>query len=610
MNDVTGESVSPEPRRRKVRRRLSDEEIAARRRKRRRGQIGCGVGALVVVGFIGWLGYEGLQAKSNLEKAQDFATQAKDALLAGDTDRARVVAGDADRYAQDAQSSVDSVPWRIAGAVPFLGSPFDSTRQMTTIVSGLTEQVLLPAVDAGSAVSPDQLILDGARINLAALRDAAPVLETTSAAITDLDEQAQNVDSTWLGLIDDARVDLQEQVSELSGLLNNTSLAAQIAPAMLGADGPRSYFIGFQTNAEARGTGGLLGGFGIVRATDGSVTVDDLSRRDFRGPYEPIDLGPDFDQAYGASSPTTRAVNSNVSPHFPYAARIWQSMWRQETGEIVDGVIATDPVALSYILKAVGPVTMPDGERITAENVVDLTESTAYERFADNNDARKRYLETIAARVVERMTGSISNPQALLNGLGRAVSERRIAVWSSNQNEQVLLETTPLAHVVPETEAPFAHVFINNLGGNKLDYYLQRKIEYRANTCEGERRDSRVTVTLKNALPPGDYTNYVAGMFDNPINAPFGTNLTDLTLLSTEGSRLKKVTVDGRPLFAFVSSERGHPMFSVQIPIPQGQSIEVIFELDEPAVSGEPQVPIQPLRDTPTVLTDVPFCDG
>ncbi len=168
-------------------------------------QIGCGVGALVVVGFISWLGYEGLQAKSNLEKAQDFATQAKDALLAGDTDRARIVAGDADRYAQDAQSSVDSVPWRIAGAVPFLGNPFDSTRQMTTIVSGLTEQVLLPAVDAGSAVSPDQLILDGARINLAALRDAAPVLETTSAAISDLDEQAQNVDSTWLGLIDDAR---------------------------------------------------------------------------------------------------------------------------------------------------------------------------------------------------------------------------------------------------------------------------------------------------------------------------------------------------------------------------------------------------------------------
>ncbi|MGU3584913.1 DUF4012 domain-containing protein [Rhodococcus sp. C26F] len=609
MNDVTGESVSPEPRRRKVRRRLSDDEIAAQRRKRRRVQIGCGVGALVVVGFIGWLGYEGLQAKSNLEKAQNFATQAKDALLAGDTDKARVVAGDADRYAQDAQSSVDSVPWRVAGAVPFLGSPFDSTRQMTTIVSGLTEQVLLPAVDAGSAVSPDQLILDGARINLAALRDAAPVLETTSAAISGLDEQAQNVDSTWLGLIDDARVDLQEQVSELSGLLNNTSLAAQIAPAMLGADGPRSYFVGFQTNAEARGTGGLLGGFTVIRANDGAVSVDDVtSNREFRFDYDPIDLGPDFQRAYGHSRPAQDFRNSNVSPHFPYAGQIWQSMWQQETGERVDGAIATDPVALSYVLDVIGDVTLPGGEKVTADNVVELTESTAYSRFGDDQAARKRYLETVAKTVVQKLTGSISRPRALLEALGRAAGEGRLAVWSSVPGEQTVLETTPLGHIVPDDPAPYAGVVINNLGGNKLDYYLQREIEYTAGSCEGDTRTSKVTVRLTNDLPPGDYTNYVAGMFDNPVGAPPGTNLTDVGLLATQGSTLKKVTIDGKATFSYTNEERGHPLFNVQTPIAQGKTIEIVFELEEPGVAGAPRVPIQPLIDTPIVSENVPTC--
>lgn len=609
MNDVTGESVSPEPRRRKVRRRLSDEEIEAQRRKRRRVQIGCGVGALVVVGFIGWLGYEGLQAKSNLEKAQDFATQAKDALLAGDTDKARVVAGDADRYAQDAQSSVDSVPWRIAGAVPFLGSPFDSTRQMTTIVSGLTEQVLLPAVDAGSAVSPDQLILEGARINLAALRDAAPVLETTSAAISDLDEQAQNVDSTWLGPIDDARVDLQEQVSELSGLLNNTSLAAQIAPAMLGADGPRSYFVGFQTNAEARGTGGLLGGFAVIRANDGAVSVDDVtSNREFRFDYDPIDLGTDFQRAYGHSRPTQDFRNSNVSPHFPYAGQIWQSMWQQETGQRVDGAIATDPVALSYVLEVVGDVTLPGGEKITADNVVELTESTAYARFGDDQAARKAYLETVAQTVVKKLTGSISKPRALLEALGRAAGEGRLAVWSSVPEEQDVLATTPLGHVVPEDSAPYAHVVVNNLGGNKLDYYLQREIEYTAGSCDGDTRESQVTVRLSNELPPGDYTNYVASMVDNPVGAPRGTNLTDVGLLATQGSTLKRVTVDGRPNFAYTNEERGHPLFNVQAPIPQGETIEIVFELEEPSTAGNPLIPVQPLVDTPSVINSAPVC--
>ncbi len=45
---------------------------------------------------------------------------------------------------------------------------------------------------------------------------------------------------------------------------------------MMGADGPRTYFMGFQTNAEARGTGGLLGGFGILRFDNGTATVDTL----------------------------------------------------------------------------------------------------------------------------------------------------------------------------------------------------------------------------------------------------------------------------------------------------------------------------------------------
>ncbi|MFD6855977.1 DUF4012 domain-containing protein [Rhodococcus sp. NPDC060090] len=609
MNNVTGESDSSGERRRKVRRRLSDEEVAARNKKRRRIQIGCGVGVLAAVGFVGWLGYEGLQAKSNLEKAQDFAMQAKDALLSGDTEAATRTAGDADRYAQEAQGSVDSFPWRAAGAVPWLGSPFDSTRQMTTIVTGLTADVLLPAVDAGSAVSPDQLILDGARINLAALRDAAPVLETTAAAITDLDVQAQEVDGTYIGLLNDARMDLQDQVSELSGLLNNTSTAAQIAPAMLGADGPRSYFIGFQTNAEARGTGGLLGGFAVARANDGAVRVDDVSRRDLKPEYAPIDLGQDFKQAYGHSGATTRPVNSNVSSHFPYTGQIWQSMWQQETGERVDGAIATDPVALSYVLEVVGAVTLPDGEKITADNVVELTESTAYSRFGDDQAARKDYLELVAKTVVAKLTGSISNPQALLEALGRAVNEGRLAIWSATPAEQEILSTTKLGHVVPDDAAPYAGVVINNLGGNKLDYYLKREIDYTAGPCDTDTRESSVTVRLTNGLPEGKHTEYVAGMFENPIDAPFGTNLSDVGLLATEGAKLKRVKVNGAYAFAFNSAERGHPMFNVQVPIPQGETVEIVYELTEPTNPGLARVPIQPLVDEPVVTTAVPACD-
>ncbi|MGW0017486.1 DUF4012 domain-containing protein [Rhodococcus sp. NPDC003382] len=609
MSDITDGSHSPGRQRRKVRRKRTDEEITRYRRRRAAVRISCGAAVCLVAGTAAWLGYEALQAKSSLEQARDFAVRSKDALLSGDSETAILTAEDANRYAQRARDATHSPPWRIAAAVPWLGSPLSATAQMSEVVTGLTSEVLRPVVDAGSAVSPDRLFLDGARIDFTALGAAAPILEATSEAMTNLDAQARSVDGTYVGAVDRARTQLQEQTAQLRGLLENTAVAARIAPAMLGAEGPRSYFLGFQTNVEARGSGGLLGGFAIVRTEDGRVRVDDVaSNRELRPDYAPIDLGPDFTRLYGQSRPTQDFRNSNVSSHFPYAARIWQSIWQQESGELVDGVIATDPVALSYVLEVVGAVTMPDGEKITAENVVELTGSTAYARFGDDQKARKEYLETVAGKVVQKLTGDIARPRALLQALGRAAGEGRLAVWSSHGAEQDVLAATALGHTVPDDPAPYAGVVVNNLGGNKLDYYLEREIYYTAGTCDGETRTSTVTVRLTNALPAGEYTTYVAGMFDNPIGAPVGTNLTDLSLLATHGARLNRVTVDGRPTFAFTGSELGHPVFVVQVPVLQGATSEVVYELTEPAVAGEARVPVQPLVDDPAVTVSVPDC--
>ena len=68
----------------------------------------------------------------------------------------------------------------------------------------------------------------------------------------------------------------------------------------------------------------------------------------------------------------------------------------------------------------------------------------------------------------------MGSPSALLEALGKA-GERRIAVWSPSPADQKQLEETPLAHVVPDDPAPYDEVIMNNLGGNKLDYYLQEK---------------------------------------------------------------------------------------------------------------------------------------
>jgi hypothetical protein len=407
----------------------------------------------------------------------------------------------------------------------------------------------------------------------------------------------------------DARTQLQQQISDLSGLLRNTVMAARLAPSMMGADGPRTYFMGFQTNAEARGTGGLLGAFGILRFDNGTPTVDTLGQNTVLDkPFAPIDLGPEFAAGYGFNDPTTDFRNSNLSPHFPYAAQIWKSMWEQQSGTTVDGVIAIDPVALSFILGAVGPVTMPDGETVTKDNVVELTESTAYTRFADDNNARKQYLQDVAGEIVKRMTGQVQSPRQLLEALGKAVSEGRIAVWSSSSAEQQLLEETPLAHVVPDDPAPYASVIVNNLGGNKIDYYLKRQIGYSAEGCDGKTRKSVVTIRLTNTAPPDGLPDYVGGLHDLPLDLPIGTSTPWISLLATKQAELTNATVDGQPLTVMIGAERGHPVFNSQIAIDPGRTVELRYEITEPTAPGVPRVPVQPLVDAVAPTVSVPEC--
>lgn len=597
---------------------LTDEgDDEERRWFQRREVLWTALGVLVIlIVFGGWLGLRAQTAKSSLEQARGSAQQAKDALLQGNTKDASRFAAEAQSHAQEARDATHSVPWNIVSVVPWLGSPFKTGQQISDVVLGLAADVLKPVADAGTTVAPDQLLANG-RLDVTALRKEEPALTKIAADAARLDAAAQAIaEPRYLSSVGGARTQLQAQASDISRLLSNTALAARLAPSMLGADGPRTYFMGFQTNAEARGTGGLLGGFGILRFDDGKPSVDNLGpNTELDKAFTPFSINPEFDEQYGFTNPTTDFRNSNQSSHFPYAAQIWKSLWAQQTGMNVDGVIAIDPIALSYILGATGAITLPTGETVTKDNVVELTESTVYSRFPTDQAARKRYLQEIATEVVKKITKPVESPRRLLDALGRAVSERRIAVWSSSPDDQKLLEQTPLAHLIPDDPAPYAEVVVNNLGGNKLDYYLDRQIEYVADGCDGDKRTSTVTIRLTNTLKdPAPLPEYAAGRLgffpEIAGDIPKGTMLTSVRLLTTKGADVISVLANGKRTRVFGATERGHPSFESQVAIPPGQTVELIFRLTEPTAPGAARVPIQPLATSVTPKVSVPACTG
>ncbi len=63
-------------------------------------------------------------------------------------------------------------------------------------------------------------------------------------------------------------------------------------------------------------------------------------------------------------------------------------------------------------------------------------------------------------------------------------------------------------------------------------------------------------------------------------------------------------------MFSIRGNELGHPVFTVPTTILQGKTVELRYELTEPAVPGEARVPVQPLVDIPKVTVNVPNCGG
>lgn len=582
------------------------------RRPGRRRWWWLGAGLLLggLLGMAGWLAVSALDGRASLVAARGHLDAAARAVSAGDTATAGREIDLAASAAHEARDATSALPWSIASAVPGAGGPFRTAGDIAAITDDLIAQVLQPALRGGSALLTKQLRPAPGQVDIEAIAASREALAAAATAARSLDERARAIDPPgWVAEIEDARRLLQAEVSRLTADVATAEKAATLLPPMLGADGPRRYLLAFQTNAEARGTGGLIGAFGLLTADGGRLAVDGLaSNRDLRsGRSSGPDLGPDYAQQYAGYSSTTLWSNANSSPHFPYAAQIWSSLWVQQGGQPLDGVVALDPFVLAEILRATGPLTLPGGEVVDADNVVRITESESYVRFGDDNTARKDYLQSIATAVAAAVVDGDGSAAALVAALRTATDQYRLSVWSAAPDEQALLSGTALGHEVDQTDGPYAALVVNNGSGNKLEYYLDRVLDYRAGPCTASARQSLVTVDLHNDAPLEPLPESVAGP-RNRLSAPVNSNRLLVSLYATTDAQLAAVSVDGTPSTARIGRERGHPVFTVTLVIPPQTTTRIVFDLVEPSRPGTPIVPVQPLARPMDATVSVPDC--
>src|SRR5664279_3063170 len=135
-------------------------------------------------------------------------------------------------------------------------------------------------------------------------------------------------------------------------------------------------------------------------------------------------------------------------------------MWEKTSREHIDGAVALDPTVLSYILAATGPVALPNGSKLTATNVVPLTQKDEYTIFSDN-ERRKAFLVSILKAASSRLTSGAGGATELTKAISLASQQQRLHVWTEDSSIESVLEQTNYAGAIPQSTRPFAGPVLN-----------------------------------------------------------------------------------------------------------------------------------------------------
>ena len=310
-----------------------------------------------------------------------------------------------------------------------------------------------------------------------------------------------------------------KQLTQITGLdftsiQSEITTLARLSPILLGDNKPKQYLVAFQNTAEARGTGGILGAYAIVEINNGDIKILKTgSNAELKWNTEiPIKMPDEFMRIYGKNPAIWQ--NSNLSPHFPSGARIWMANWQKQFGVKLDGVIAIDPTAISYILKATGDVKLASGEEITADNVVGKTLSQAYKKYEKDNNARKQYLVEIMNTTFAKLMANQFNKVKMAQAVKRAIIENRLLVYTTDKDAQAQIEKIRVGGALQTTPNNEYRVVIQNIDASKLDYYLDRTVTVESTECKVNKQ-ALVTVTVTNTVQnANDLPDYVLTRLD------------------------------------------------------------------------------------------------
>lgn len=494
-----------------------------------------------------WVAVRAMSARDHLQQAAALVEQLREQLKQRDPAATATLARLQART-RAARADTADPAWSLGAHAPLIGDDLLAVRTVAEALDDLAGAGLEPLTEMAGLVDFSALTPRNGRIDLAPIQRSAVQLSAADAAVRQARDRVDAVRVEGLAKqVGIAVAGLQRDLRHAATMTGTAARAAALLPPILGSAEPRSYLVLFQNLAEVRATGGMPGAYVVIEADHGRIEIVDQGMaasdlRTFKKPVLPLRA---VDRALYSDKLGRFPANINLTPDFPTTATLAREMYRRRSGVSVDGVFSTDPVALSYLLRVLGPVRVPGGAPLTADNAVPLLLSQIY--AADVSLEQQDQYFTAAARATFRtLVGRSVDPAGLMGALIRAARERRVLMWSARAEENRLVAGTVLAGVLPLRDGvnPTIGLFLNDGSGAKLGYYLTHAAEAGVTPrCRTDgRRELTLRVVLGSTAPKSGLSPHVLGL--GLAGDPY-TVRTNVSIYSPTGGAIAEMRLDG-----------------------------------------------------------------
>ena len=537
-------------------------------------------GAVVAVAVI-FLLVAGLSAYRSLSSARTLLNEAHATItssisnennLVSPAGRASALAGLDQVTAEASQADQElrsSFGLSALGVLPFLHTQRQGLLQLVDNLgtSATTGGTLLRQVNALASAS------SGTDVSIAQLRQLQTTVATAHQQFADFDRPSTGL---W-GPLGTAQRQFDHEDAKITGLLADGNRVISYALPFLGADGPRTYLIAAENNAEMRDEGSVLS-YSLLHTLNGAITETTggtVGTIELSGLAPGVTLPAGTQAVFGALYPPGNWQSVNASADFAFSGSDMQAMFSAATGTQVDGVIGIDVVALQALLKLTGPVTAPGvPQPVTAQNAADVLLNQLYAGLPPESSQvpRREQLSAVASAAFRQLNVGKVDVAALARTLATDVAGRHLQLWDINpQYERTINAMGASGDIDTVDPTRTFHVAVENVTKSKLDYFVNVGISDTVTVSPTGSAQVDTSVQLTNHAPAGQAPSYQLG--PDGISSHVAGDYVGRVLLWGPRGSVEQGSV----------AESGLSLATpIDVPVMPGQSATVHFETTIP----------------------------